>query len=358
VVAVDQANRRSPASKASNLVTPLLVAIHVRGNQLVNAAGQQLRLFGVNRSGAEYRCVVEGSSADAGIFSGPTDPASIATMASWHINAVRVPLNEHCWLGINGVDPARGGAAYQSAIHAFVEDLNAAGLVAILDLHWNAPGTTLALRQQPMADLDHAPAFWTSVAETFKDNPGVIFDLYNEPRDISWSCLRDGCPTRDGWTTVGMQSLVDAVRRTGAKQPVMIGGLEFANDLSSWLAYRVHDPLGQVIASVHMYSSNRCRTVSCWNGAIASVARQVPVITGELGEFSGVTNFIAAYMGWADDRRPSRQSISYLAWAWDAAQGDGGPSLIASPDGTPSAYGLRFRAHLEQLFQQGQIREG
>src|SRR2546425_7051117 len=89
VTAVNQAKRRSLPSVASNPVSPQLVAIHVRGNQLVNASGQNMRLFAVNRSGTEYACVV-GGTAGSGIFDGPSDAASIATMASWHINAVRV----------------------------------------------------------------------------------------------------------------------------------------------------------------------------------------------------------------------------------------------------------------------------
>ena len=32
-----------------------------------------------------------------------------------------------------------------------------------------------------MAFADHAIDFWTSVATTFKDDPMVIFDLFNEP---------------------------------------------------------------------------------------------------------------------------------------------------------------------------------
>ena len=32
-----------------------------------------------------------------------------------------------------------------------------------------------------MAFADHAIAFWTSVATTFKTDPMVIFDLFNEP---------------------------------------------------------------------------------------------------------------------------------------------------------------------------------
>ena len=37
------------------------------------------------------------------IFDGPVDDASIDAIKSWNMNAVRVPMNEHCWLNINGV---------------------------------------------------------------------------------------------------------------------------------------------------------------------------------------------------------------------------------------------------------------
>lgn len=356
VTAVNTTRRRSLPSVASNPVTPLPVAIRVRGNQLVNAAGRTIRLFGVNRSGTEYACVVERTG--AGIFSGPSDPKSIAAMVSWHINAVRVSLNEDCWLGINGVNPAYGGLNYQRAITAYARALNAAGLVAILDLHWNAPGSQLSDRQQVMADADHAPAFWASVAGGFRRNPGVIFDLYNEPHGISWDCWLLGCQTLDGWQTAGMQSLVDTVRRTGAKQPLMIGGLAHAGDLSAWAAHPVRDPLDQLIASVHVYKPSYCATATCWNRTLGPVADRVPVVTGELGEYDRKSDFIATYMGWADKQWRHRRSVSFLAWSWDVAQGEGGPSLISSYDGTPTTYGLGFRAYLERLFQRDQIRQG
>jgi endoglucanase len=44
-------------------------------------------------------------------------------------------------LAINGVNAAYAGSNYINAIVNYVNLLNANGLVAILDLHWNAPGT-------------------------------------------------------------------------------------------------------------------------------------------------------------------------------------------------------------------------
>src|SRR5579884_1092780 len=81
--------------------------LHVSGNRLLGASAQPVALHGVNRSGTEYACIQ-----GWGMFDGPNTAASVRAMASWHINFVRVPLNEDCWLGINGVKPAYAGANY------------------------------------------------------------------------------------------------------------------------------------------------------------------------------------------------------------------------------------------------------
>src|SRR5207244_2153921 len=116
---------------------------------------------------------------------GPTDASSIDAMKAWGANAVRVPLNEDCWLALNGAPPDRSGTNYVNAVMTYVSALNSKGLLVILDLHWNAPGTDPATSQQPMADRDHAPDLWRGVAQAFKDNGSVLFELYNEPHPDS-----------------------------------------------------------------------------------------------------------------------------------------------------------------------------
>lgn len=318
------------------VTTSAPVTVRIAGNRLVDGAGRPVRLLGVNRAGTEYAC-----AQGWGIFDGPTDAASISAMTSWGTSAVRVPLNESCWLGINGVGPAVGGHAYRVAIMGYVRQLHAAGLVVILDLHWNAPGTRKALRQQVMADADHAPAFWTSVAATFLRDPGVVFDLFNEPHNISWPCWRDGCTTSAGWATAGMQTLLDAVRATGATQPALAGGLNYAGDLSGWLNYRPKDPAKQLGASAHIYSFSQCNTRSCWDRTIAPVAAAVPVVTTELGSNDCSPAFTNGYLHWAD-----AHSISYVGWTWNTYDCAGGPALISSYDGTPTAMGTALRSRL------------
>ena len=312
--------------------------LHVAGNQLVDRHGRQIRLLGVNRSGAEYACL-RGHPP----LAGPAGRRAIAAMKAWRINAVRVPLNEHCWLGINGAPAGYSRAHYRAAIRHYVARLHRARLYVVLDLHWNAPGHEKAEGQRPMADADHAPAFWASVARTFKNNHAVAFDLYNEPHDIDWRCWRDGCLLRDGWRSAGMQTLVGAVRSAGAVQPIIATGIGWGSDLSSWVKYRPDDPADQLAAGLHVFDFAECASLSCWRRTIDPVARSVPVVATELGQRDCPATFMNRFMDWAD-----AAGVSYLGWSWNPF-GCGGPALIQSWSGQPTPSGRQLRARLLRL---------
>jgi hypothetical protein len=314
------------------------LAAHVAGNQLVDGTWTPHRLLGVNRSGTEYACMQ-----GIGFFAGPADRRAIEAMKTWRIDAVRVPLNEDCWLGINSAPRRYSGRAYRAAIRAYVARLHKAGFVVILDLHWNAPGSEPARSQQPMADQDHSPAFWTSVARAFRTDPAVVFDLYNEPHGISWQCWRDGCLLPEGWRTAGMQTLLNAVRESGALQPVIVTGLDWGGDVSSWLEYRPTDPAHQLVAGVHVYDFRSCADQACWARNFGPVARSVPVVATEVGQKACGIPFLERFMAWAD-----KAGLSYLGWTWNPT-GCASPALIESWSGQPTASGAQFRAHVRAV---------
>jgi endoglucanase len=341
----------TPTATPSPTATPTppgVPVVHVRGNQLVDQNGNSVRMLGVNRSGAEYACA-EGW----GLFDGPTDTdAAIAAMRTWDINTVRLPLNEDCWLGINGVLPQYGGANYQNAIVDYVNRLNAHGILVILNLHFSAPGTTIPDNQWPMADEDHSPAFWASVATVFQNNHSVVFDLFNEPNPdggkdstAAWSCVLDG-GTCSGisYMTAGMQQLVSVVRATGATQPLLIAGPQYAGDLDAWLQYEPVDPINQLIASVHIYEPQYapCASVTCWNTVMAPLAAVVPIEIGELGSKNCTATSITPLLDFAD-----AHGIGYTAWAWNVGSCTAEPSLITDYNGTPSqTFGQGFHDHM------------
>jgi len=330
-------------------------ALHVNGNKLVTATGATYRLLGVNRSSAEFACV-QGK----GVFDGAQpDQATVDAMKAWNIHTVRVPLNEDCWLGTYGTP---SGAEYQSAVKDYVTLLVANGINVILDLHWSHgayTGTSSACAdvnatcQKPMPDAEYAPKFWTSVATMFKGNDAVLFDLFNEPypdaannwsdMTAAWTCLRDGgtC-TGISYEVAGMQDLVDAVRATGATNVLLIPGLTWTNDLSQWPAYKPVDPKGNIVASWHSYNFNACVTTACWDSQIGSVAAQVPVQAGEIGQNTCAHDYIDQLMAWAD-----AHGVGYTAWTWNPWGCTGGNVLIQDYTGTPTeTYGSGFKAHL------------
>ena len=348
----------TPASvTATEIASSAPPQLHVSGSKLVDAAGSQVILHGMDRSGAEYACVQ-----GWGFFDGPVDEASILAMKSWtHVTAVRVPLNEACWNAESYVNPAYAGANYINAVKSYVNLLNANGLVVILDLHWTDglyTGTSSgcssaeATCQKPMPDAAQAIPFWTSVASTFKGNNAVIFDLFNEPyasratgnTTTGWQCWLNGgtCPGI-GYQVAGMQAMVNAVRSTGASNVLMLGGEEYSNDLTQWLQYEPTDPDGNLVASWHSYNFNTCSTQSCWTSQIAPVIATVPVIVGEIGENDCGGSYIDSLTSWLNS-----ESTGYLAWTWDA-WGSCPGVLITDYHGDPTPYGAAYQAILQTL---------
>jgi hypothetical protein len=333
--------------------------LHVNGNQLLDKGGKPVVLHGVNRSGTEFACVQ-----NTGIFNGPMDQTSITAMKEWGITSVRVPLNEACWNAESYVPATASGATYQAAVTAYVNLLNDNGIVAILDLHWtdgaysgtaSACASAQATCQKPMPDLAQTVPFWTSLAKTFKGNDSVIFDLFNEPYpDIAtgnesqgWQCWQSGgatCSPGLAYPVADMQSMINAVRSTGADNVVMLGGLTWSNDMTQWLAHKPTDPANNLVASWHSYNFNACSTLSCWTSQIAPVAAVVPVIAGEIGENECSDTYITPLMNWLDS-----QHIGYLAWTWNAWGCAQGNVLITGYGGTPTAYGAGFETHLQTL---------
>jgi Cellulase (glycosyl hydrolase family 5) len=354
---------------------PAISGLHVVGNEIRDAADLPLRLRGANESSSEYACIF-----NYGIFqhrvAGVSDDISIQALLSWKINVLRLPLNEDCWLNVNttGIDPAYVGANYQTAINQYVTKLTNAGIAVILDLHWAAPGSERATGQLPMPDRDHSITFWQQVANAFKNNTGVIFDLYNEPfpgnnvdSDAAWTCLRDGSPAggptpscpgpvkddhgntthASNYAAVGMQELLNAVRSGGATNLVMVPGVTFTGHLSHWVTYKPNDPLSNLAASVHIYpGGSQCSDLACMDKELGPLVQSYPLIAGELGQGSCAVDRINPVIDWLETK-----SQHFLAWQWTTVSCVGSHGLITDySTGAPTAgYGQGYKDKLATL---------
>jgi hypothetical protein len=332
-----------PPSPPSPTPSPgKLSAVLVEGNRLVDGSGKPVVLRGVSHSGSEYQCVH-----GAGIWDGTVDQAFVDGLKSWkNLNSIRLPMNEDCWLGISGVPSSASGKAYQTEFKRGVDLLTSNNIAVLVDLHWTKAGSDQATGQQPLPDRDHAPTFWSQVAKTFKDNPLVLFELFNEPflgnsrpSDDDWRCWSNATNCKGlSFQPAGQRELLQAIRATGAKNVVLMGGMTWSNDLSKWLQYAPldADPLRQIAAVWHSYANNACNNEACWNKTVASVAKEVPVVVTECGHgvswAQGLFDWIEAQGG----------TVSYLPWAWNTwgpAVNGKGEALVEDYDkGTPTEH--------------------
>ncbi len=202
-----------------------------------------------------------------------------------------------------------------------------------------------------MADRDHSPAFWQSVATRFKDNSAVLFEPYNEPypdggskTPDAWRCWRDGgsC-TGVPFTAAGMQELVATICGTGATNIIVLTGNNYGSQLDRWLQYEPNDPTKQLAAGWHSYGDGLdCREDACWNSVLGKVLQ---IVATEIGEFDCQHGYIDRVMDWLD-----QHGQSYLAWSWGPFDCAGDPALLTDWSGTPSqSYGEGFKEHVTEV---------
>jgi hypothetical protein len=362
----------------SSFAAGLPSTLHVSGSQLVDSNNNIVKIHGADRSGTEYACIQGWGIFDGG-DTATNDDSQPPLMASWGINSEFVGLNEDCWLGINGVPSQYGGANYQNAIKHYVQTIENNGMYPVVNLFWSAPGTQQAtdLSIATMPDNDHSALFWQQVATAFKDDPRVMFRLAEEPHpngngnDLNtWKCWSKGDRQYDtsntlvpisqntncseGFPVVGMQSLINIVRGTGASNIIQVPGIQYANAMScgtniapttcgfldSANGVRVHDTLSpeQLIADVDVYpTGNACGNVSCYNTEYAPVANVMPFVAGETG-FGDAADI--TFIDWMDSH-----TTGYYAWAWDTwAQ------LLSDYNGTPaSPWGTYYKSHIASI---------
>lgn len=346
----------SPPPPGNNIVAPAIAAgfhnvsspdIYRVGNKLLDRRnGKPVYLKGVAMMGGEYSCVSK-----HGIFAGPADHSVIDGMATWGINAIRLPMNEDCWLGLHGVDPRFSGTKYISRFVAFVELALSRGFVVVLDLHWTNSTGGLAVGQDFLMSR-HSPEFWASVAThpALRNRPGVVFELFNEPHqgqgfNLTAECFLNG----SGCRFAGYNQAVQAVR-TAAKATnlLLFAGPNWNFDLQWLLDNWPTDPLGNAAAAWHPYEF-KCRYFDCLNTS-ASLTSQHPVFVTEWSPGYPQSNHASPvpdlYSGrvqqWAEDMPGT---IALFPWVWNP--GDHSERLnSAESDYTgsvPTAWGKQYK---------------
>ena len=314
------------------------MSLHTKGKKVLDAGGKRVWLYGVNIASLEW--CSGGENIEESVNRAIND---------WKVNLIRLPLAQDQWFG-KMTNQTDGGAAYRALVDKLV-DACAAGRVYInLDLHWSDCGKWVneggTLGQHSMPDKNSI-TFWQDMATRYKNQPNVMFDLYNEPHDVSFAIWRDGGTVTDKsehrkaghakviYEAVGLQKLYDTVRATGATNVVAVGGLDWAYDLSGVLrGYGIKG--SNLIYETHPYQNKKD-----WDKNFGDTSWKYPVYMGEWGFGARNTNGLGYAQGLMQYAR--KHKLHWTAWDMHITAG---PTLIKNWDYEPTVCGQFVKEQL------------
>jgi len=257
--------QRKP-STASTIVFP-----HVVGTQLIDSSGHPLVLRGAQiETGFAYSNPWKNTTSLQKRLSTMLNSTVFNEMSkNWHMNALRLPLSNWVY--------AAHQQLFLQLLDKAVQEANQAGLYVILDLHdyqqGGSPYGSGANMPKP-----ESVTFWKAIATHYLNNTMVLFDEYNEPHYPTANQWLNGGGTQKGATgktapIIGMQTLVKAIRSTGAKQIIIIGGIHNAGTL------RISDP--NIMYTTHTYHKVAVGTTAIWDQEWAGFKGRYPLFYGE-----------------------------------------------------------------------------
>jgi hypothetical protein len=280
----------------------------IRGRRIVRESSDTAMLLrGVNRSGLEYSDPGrEGFLASAGL----TETEADAICGDWGANIVRLPFNQDWALRGRG---GFGADDYRAALDQAIAWYAARGAYTLLDLQWlNADTPYGADNFVPPLPIPESLEMWAQLAERYRDEPAVLFDVFNEPHNPQpddpypmvtpegyW--IESTRVTAREWRPWA-EALVDAIHAVHRRALVFVSGLEWGYDLRGFPVDRE-----QVVYSSHVYPERG----RAWEDGFGRLARTHPVFAGEWGGAEADRPWgeeLAAYF--------NELEIGWTAWSW------------------------------------------
>ncbi|CAA9358782.1 MAG: GH5_40 / GH5, partial [uncultured Gemmatimonadetes bacterium] len=146
------------------------------GNKLLSAVDcEPTRFVGVSRPALSFspgggRLGVDSMTAN-----------DFAAIRKWGANTVRIELAQYYWLPT----AQAYDAGYAARVERVVKQARQAGLYVILVLQGSDRGIAnyepVGNPHQPMPDRNHSIPFWRDVANRFKGDGGVLYELFSDP---------------------------------------------------------------------------------------------------------------------------------------------------------------------------------
>ena len=291
-----------------------LPRLRTSGNRIIKSTtGEPVLLRGLNRSGLEYS-----DPDEQGFLSGASLSRNEIQFISqsWRCNIIRLPFNQDFVLhGHNG----RTAEEYRQALDQVIYWASMFGAYTLLDLQWLDAERIYGGNRNFVAPLPNMQSIelWSTLARRYRDEPAVLYDLFNEPHD---RLPDDPYPLNkpDGTTYPASQmkvtmnewqpwarTLTEAISNPNPDALVYIAGTNWAYDLRRMPI----DDLDNVVYSTHIYPNKG----TDWDNVFGDLSASVPVFAGELGgtESPDELDYVRRLLDYL-----RQKEIGFTAWSW------------------------------------------
>jgi len=223
-------------------------ALRVQKNRVVDRDGRPIQLRGMSLFWSQWTNFYVAKNVDV-------------LVDDWKATVVRAAL---------GVEEGGGYLQDREAnlakVRAVVDRAIARGIYVIIDWHDHHAQDHAA----------QATAFFEDMARTYGKNPHVIFEIYNEPVNVSWSVVKSYA-----------EPVIRAIRRAGSNNLVIVGTPTWSQDVD----LAANDPItsdANVAYTLHFYANTHKQSLR--DKAKVALDRAIALFVTEWGTCSADGN--------------------------------------------------------------------
>ncbi len=293
---------------------PNVAWLHTEGNQIVDEAGNQVILHGVNIENWNWNYAKNASIS----YESKAIPKATGSPTSdgWGANVIL--------LAISSGPVNRNDETYLGLLDKMVAMAKANGAHTLVVYRSSEPDG-----EQPTMPDQAAETAMAKLAKRYANEPSVLYGLQVEPHDVSWSTLKPR-----------LTSMVDAIRANNPKSLIAIPG----TDWGRYVNWALTDPINRsnLVYKIHYYDPF---SVVDTTYKLDSVAAKYPVIIGEFGVGSQSTlTDVVKLLDYSDAR-----NISWIGWIFQKA---GCPCMLTDTNTfatTPFGAEVKRRSQAEAM---------
>ncbi len=208
-------------------------------------------------------------------------------------------------------------------------------------MHWGGVDTLYY-----SSDMSLAEEFWKYMAAEYRNDRGVMFEIWNEPqnknRDLSWNDIR-------GY----MERLYEIIRTQGANNVIIAPGVYWSYDLRN---IRNNPLKGENIAYAwHNYPEDL--NLTTWDNAIDGLYNQYPILVTEWGFGSDPNNWHYSKSTDFGDKIKDfiiEKGLHFTAWCW---HGEWHPAMLRKNWHDLTEFGVFTKKFLSDFEEIGDVME-